>query len=259
MTKLRIMSDLHLEFGPLPLEPVGEDVLVLAGDIGNDTDGALWAIEYASRHEIPVVMIAGNHEFYRTKKRHKHSIESTLRDLHALAEDEDLFHFLENGIAHVNGVVFVGCTLWTDFKLNHDQAMGMWHAGNALNDYNLIMTDRATLRPMDVLRRHEFSAGWLYEQLPRNHKGDTPVVVITHHLPSARSLDGKYKDSRYNAGYASNLDDLVERSGAALWVHGHTHVSKDYTIGGTRIACNPRGYHKYQLNAEFDPFLLIDV
>lgn len=65
MTKLRILSDLHLEFGPLDITPAGEDVLILAGDIGVYNDGAVWARDYARRHDVPVVMIAGNHEYYR--------------------------------------------------------------------------------------------------------------------------------------------------------------------------------------------------
>ena len=27
-----------------------------------------------------------------------------------------------------------------------------------------------------------------------------------------------------------------------LWLHGHTHSSHDYRVGGCRIVCNPRGY-----------------
>jgi predicted phosphodiesterase len=55
------------------------------------------------------------------------------------------------------------------------------------------------------------------------------------------------------------LDELVARSGAALWIHGHTHVSQDYRIGNTRVICNPRGYAGYELNPAFDPRLIIEV
>jgi hypothetical protein len=41
--------------------------------------------------------------------------------------------------------------------------------------------------------------------------------------------------------FASDLDHLV-RAPVALWVHGHTHESLDYTVNGTRVFCNPRGY-----------------
>lgn len=61
------------------------------------------------------------------------------------------------------------------------------------------------------------------------------------------------------AGDASNLDDLVEASGAVLWVHGHTHASCDYRIGRTRVVCNPRGYHPDGLNSDFDPDFIVEV
>ena len=45
MTRIRPLSDLHLEFEPLDLDPAGEDVIALAGDIGIFTDGVEWADE----------------------------------------------------------------------------------------------------------------------------------------------------------------------------------------------------------------------
>lgn len=46
----------------------------------------------------------------------------------------------------------------------------------------------------------------------------------------------------WSPAYASNLDELVASSGAALWIHGHTHFPVDYRIGKTRVVSNPRGY-----------------
>ena len=86
-----------------------------------------------------------------------------------------------------------------------------------------------------------------------------PTVVLAHHPPSRRSIGGRYADDALSPAYASNLDELVENSGAALWVHGHTHISRDYRIGATRVVCNPRGYYGYELNPEFDPNLVIEV
>lgn len=44
--KIRYMSDLHFEFHDTPpdaVEPIGEDVVVLAGDVHNGVRGILWA------------------------------------------------------------------------------------------------------------------------------------------------------------------------------------------------------------------------
>ena len=123
MTKIRLMSDLHLEFGPLELEPAGEDVLVLAGDIGLYTQGLAWADEQAKALEVPVVMIVGNHEFYQTYKRDGRSMVNTIAALRRAAEaTEGRVTYLENDTAFVGGVRFLGATLWTDFDLFNDPA-----------------------------------------------------------------------------------------------------------------------------------------
>lgn len=118
MTKIRPMSDLHLEFGPLSLEPAGEDVIALAGDIGIFTDGVGWADEVARSLNVPVVMIAGNHEFYRNREHRNHSVVSTFAALsEAARKTAGRVMFLERGTAKIAGVRFIGATLWTDFNL----------------------------------------------------------------------------------------------------------------------------------------------
>lgn len=258
MTKLRVLSDLHLEFGPLDLAPAGEDALVLAGDIGLHVQGAEWALTYGARHGVPVVMIAGNHEFYRHRGDPRpYTIASTLAALWKLAAHEQDFYFLEDAAATVAGVTFLGCTLWTDYALNGNAPLTMRRAALGMNDYRLIYeTPPSPVTPANLAARHAASRAFLERRLPHDAG---PTVVLTHHLPSPRSIDGRYADTAINACYASDLDELVAGSGAALWVHGHTHASADYLIGGTRILCNPRGYTPHDLNPSFDPDLIVEV
>jgi Icc-related predicted phosphoesterase len=77
--------------------------------------------------------------------------------------------------------------------------------------------------------------------------------------PSGRSIGADYAGDRTNPCFASHLDDLVNASRAALWVHGHIHSSSDYMIGGTRVICNPRGYLPHQPNRQFNPNLVVEV
>ena len=58
--KLQLLSDLHLEtesFDPVPAP--GAELLVLAGDIDSTWDGYA---RFAS-WPVPVIVVAGNHEF----------------------------------------------------------------------------------------------------------------------------------------------------------------------------------------------------
>ena len=61
----------------------------------------------------------------------------------------------------------------------------------------------------------------------------------------------------FNGAYASNLEGVVEDGRPALWVHGHTHDSCDYTLGDTGVVCNPRGYDDE--NTAFDRQLVVEV
>jgi hypothetical protein len=49
----------------------------------------------------------------------------------------------------------------------------------------------------------------------------------------------------------------------SLWVHGHTHTSFDYRLGGCRVLCNPRGYQLERLptpeNPQFDAGLVVQL
>ena len=86
-------------------------------------------------------------------------------------------------------------------------------------------------------------------------------MVVTHFAPSAGSIAPRFAGSPLNACFVSDLESLVERSGAALWIHGHTHDSFDYPLGKTRVLANPRGYVREGVaeNAAFDPGLTLRV
>jgi Icc-related predicted phosphoesterase len=89
-------------------------------------------------------------------------------------------------------------------------------------------------------------------------------VVVTHHLPHPGSIHPRFADDALTPAFCSDLSELVESSGAVLWVHGHTHESCDYVAGETRVVCNPKGYGpirhggRYE-NMNFDPGLVVEI
>jgi predicted phosphodiesterase len=112
--KLWVLSDLHLEFGvPFAQQaPKDADVLVCPGDLL--TRGVVPSIEWLASHiepSLPVVFVAGNHEFYGG------SLREGLRDAREAASRYPNLHFLENDAVDISGIRFVGGTLWTDFRL----------------------------------------------------------------------------------------------------------------------------------------------
>jgi predicted phosphodiesterase len=247
--RLRVLSDLHLEFGPFEPPLVPADVVVLAGDIHLGARGVRWAAT-AFPH-TPVLYVPGNHEYYRSAIPH---LTEKLRDaargttVQILAEDE----------VRIGGVRFLGCTLWTDFELHHAAHLARTDAAALLNDYALIRLSPQyrRLRPEDTERFHRTARRWLAERLTAGPAETT--VVVTHHAPSPGSIDPRFEQDSLSAAYASDLTGLMAERGPAVWIHGHTHAAADYRVGGTRVVCNPRGYTDEPV-AAFDPRLVVEV
>ena len=69
------------------------------------------------------------------------------------------------------------------------------------------------------------------------------------------SIAAQFSNDIANPAFVVPLDELM--GPAALWIHGHTHNSFDYTVNGTRIVSNPRGYPGEVTG--FRPGLVIDI
>jgi predicted phosphodiesterase len=247
--RLRLLSDLHLEFGTLDLPPAPADVVVLAGDIHVGTHGLTWMQSQFPGQ--PVLYVPGNHEYYH------HRLPELTAQLRSEADGTNV-QVLENSSFDLNGVRFLGCTLWTDFMLGIDPEAAMNYAERAMNDFCLIHRSPtgAPLRARDTWHLHAHSVAWLAQELSRHDPVRT--VVITHHAPSARSEAPFHAGSPLTPAFASDLDGLVEGRGPALWIHGHTHYNVDYRLGPTRILTNQRGYPS-QVCAGFDPGLVVEI
>ncbi|MGI8601443.1 MAG: metallophosphoesterase [Verrucomicrobiales bacterium] len=247
--RLHVLGDLHLEFGAMEVPTTNSDVVVLAGDIHVGREGRRWARQHSA--EKPIIYVLGNHEFYR------HSLPHLTETLNRESDGSQI-HILENSTAVISGFTFLGCTLWTDFKLSGDPEIAMRTAESIMSDYTIIenSSENRVLRAVDTARLHAGSVSWLREQLAKCDPART--IVVTHHAPSPRSEAPNHVNSPLKSAFASRLDSLIEQSHVPLWIHGHTHYNVDYTIGSTRVLTNQRGYPD-QLCQGFDPALVIEV
>ena len=256
--KVRVLSDLHLEFGDF--DPGEGDVLVLAGDICDavayihrcDEDYRERYQRFFSRCVLnynKVFYVMGNHEHYNCAFLDTPQI---LRD--KLPEGITL---LDNSSEFYEGWHFVGATMWTDFAGKEENRRT---AERCLNDYNYIFQDRYCRKNIDadfIAKQNDNTRVWLNQCLP-TLRGN--VMVITHHAPSYDSIDEDYVMSDTVSAYASNMNDFIKsQPNVKVWVHGHIHSSKDYKIGDCRVICNPRGYHKEGENLMFNPNMQLDL
>lgn len=243
--RVHVLSDLHLEADPgFRLSATDADVLVLAGDIANGTDGMAAFLDCGK----PIVYVPGNHEYYDRQ------MEPVRRELAHFARMHGV-HLLDRGEAHIGGVRFLGATLWTDFKLDGEAAYARTLAISRKHvlDFKLIRYGERFLAPEDTIEFHVRDLAWLRERLAVAFDG--PTVVVTHHAPHPLSVHPRWNGNPVNPAFVTDLVDLMGR--APLWIHGHTHDSFDYTVAGTRVVCNPKGY--LAENRAFQPEFVVSV
>jgi len=240
-TKLAIVSDLHLDFYQEDALFTGKlkdklyaayqeaDWVIVAGDLWNGiTEGSIVRLNYFFEDIADRTIITfGNHDYWGT----------SFRDVENIAHKLNVKYVLQNQLLDINGVGIFGGTLW----FPHEPLMD--EIGNRWADFAYIA---------DSQKIHG-----KYQEFIEHPKLKHADIVISHHLPTLKSVSAYYKDSEYNMYFASDNDALIKKVKPKLWVHGHTHSAWDYKLGETRIVCNPLGYPG-ERNGAYKP-LIIEV
>lgn len=248
--RIQIASDLHFEFlhqnkyERLHNRFKGEaDVLVLAGDI--------CALRYVDQiRDVlgpfcekykDVVYVPGNHEFYKT------SPKDAMIVLGAVQNELHNLHVLKSNLHSIQNQWFFGGTMWFEDQLGNVPLKGM------LNDFNLIKDFEPWVYEQNKIFEREFSS----------NVGNS-TVVVSHHLPNYTSVPARFRDRvmgapSLNRFFVHDITELMLQRSPKLWIHGHTHDSCDYTLGHTRVVCNPYGYPSEGQRNKFNPDLIIDV
>lgn len=245
--KIAIASDLHMEFSLCKIHnKENADVLVLAGDI---LVAEYFKKKEGERHDLAqqwkewmksvcsefthVVYVMGNHEHYMGCFDNTKNV--LFENLHS-----DNLYFVDKGGYVIDGVTFVGGTLWTDINKRCPLTENVIRG--SMNDYKEIFykSKGRLFNTMDSLKEHMDTL----EVVKWTVTGQEKIVVVTHHAPSRQSISPHYKDSHYmNGAYASSLEEIMYTfPQIKLWVHGHIHDPVDYIINETRVVSNPRGY-----------------
>jgi len=240
-----VISDLHLEFGEIQIPKIERDVLILAGDVHIGSNSLPYIIKQTKIS--PVIYVLGNHEFYN------HDIDEITKFW--TNQKITNLYVLERKQWILDNVRFLGCSLWTEF--NNGDKKAMESAKYQMSDYAVIDKDEKMLSPQHTLDIHYECRKWLESQLQLPFSGKT--VIITHHLPSYKSISWKFEGNILNYAYYSDLEDIIRKFQPDLWIHGHTHDSFDYLIGKTRVVCNPRGYMGVEINSQFNPSLILEI
>jgi Calcineurin-like phosphoesterase len=257
--KLQLLSDLHLETEAFTPQPApGAELLVLAGDID-----AGWAgFERFAGWPVPVLFVAGNHEFDgRELDEAWLALRATAQRLGwTLLERESRVLTDRSG----QRIRFVGTIRWSDFDLfgaeQRDRAM------RAAAYFMRLMKSQRHGRPFDAAGVREESLAcraWLQTELRQPAQGRwDKTVVITHFAPSLRSLDPRFGKQPGTASFCNADDDLLPL--ADLWLHGHLHCRHDYLVpragrSPTRVISQARGLDSKREAEGFEPLKLIEI
>jgi len=203
--RIHVLSDVHLDHGPYELPANLEyDILVAPGDMGP----LEVTIPWLKALNKPVVYVLGNHEYYGR------SITQAVADAKALAAGSGV-HVLEREAVVIQGVRFLGATLWSSF--GGWTADLIWEALRRAGDYRHILAGDwrdqpgnerwlkahcskarvplperdgetpAKFHPAMAYREHVRTLKWLERELSKA-SSDIPTVVVSHHAPTLESL-----------------------------------------------------------------------
>jgi hypothetical protein len=256
--KLQLLSDLHLETEPFDPEPApGAELLVLAGDIDSRWTG----YERFKGWPVPVIVVAGNHEF------DERDVDVAAVELRRFIEHLG-FVFLERDshrheAADGRVVHFLGTTRWSDFNLLG--AAGRERAERAAAYFQRVMKATRGGRDFDAAAVREEGLAcraWLEQRLEMPAAAGEKRVVITHFAPSLKSADPRYGPQPGTASFCNADDDLIPR--ADLWLHGHLHCRHDYTVARSgqapaRVVSQARGLVKKGEHEGFEPLKIISL
>ena len=158
-----------------------------------------------------------------------------------LSDRRSGIHLLDPGTVRSDGVRFIGATLWTDLVLEGtaDENGAHMRVSREVSDFlGAIQHQGRDLTTGESVARHRADRAFIECEVEEAERVGDRAVVITHHVPSPRSIRPWFEGGPFNCAFASDL--------------GHVHDPVDERLGRTRLLANPAGY-RHENKRGFDP------
>lgn len=264
--KLRVLSDTHVDTLPnnddsieFVIEKINnliptcnscsEEILVLPGDLGIVSD---MEMNFNARYEkllyyfksrwTYIVIVPGNTEYHGFVSGE--TLPGTDSVLKTKCEEMGIV-YLQKGVAKIDDLFFVGCTMWT-YPTQEE-----WKTTNKI--------DKKIFKTLNMYRTlHVEHLEWLNDILNELANQNEKAVVITHYPPQTNTTKPVFKVSTgekvevitesgevvvsetKNVSYIDNFI-MKHADTIKLWICGHIHDKHHMEKCGVKIYVNSMG------------------
>ena len=249
MTTVQIASDLHIEYknditpNPLDFITPSADVLILAGDIGSfyKLDQLTEFLKSLCSHFQVVLYVPGNHEWYTIPghdplnwdvlEKRMRKVESAILNLYVLYRSS----------VRIGDIYIAGATLWSKPECLVPPYIVRVHG----------------MRTKEYQNKHNEDLLYLKKIMNYCQNNEHKLLVVTHHPPTKKVLDGAKKRNKFISLYASDLDHLLDKNKVSTWVCGHVHKNFDFiSEKGCRVVGNQKGKKKDRITDYAKDFVI---
>lgn len=250
--KFDLMSDLHVDLSPSYKLDYGSmatsRIAVVAGDVANDPDTAVFELEKIAAHYDKVLYVDGNHEHYdnqsESKNRANRMPPQTYALLRSAFESHPNIVYLDQGrnAYLIDGTAFIGANGWYDF--NHqapaERCIQTWY--EKMNDSYWANIDHEWVWNESV--KHSSNLAATVAAMNQN-PNVREIVLITHTIPHEKGIYQHPSNITWNllnGCYLNSRSKQAHFGKVTTHCFGHTHKRQQFNVGGVEFVCNPRGY-----------------
>lgn len=249
----QLISDIHGQFHNITWHK-DADIILATGDISENIDKAL---SFLLTSPVPVIYIAGNHEYYKSDFLNRNAYIKEQCD-----KTNGHITFLDKNVAYLPGVRILGSTLWSDFN-NFDSIL-VDSAEGLINDYfyinaGSIRSDKEWIKQINKLDAlHERARRFFYLQ-----GGTSKNLIEAQYILRQRRLNhyqNKFDSFNYRERFSPSISYLLHKQNSH-WLdktlnqsfEGETIVMTHHAPSKTALSFAGYCISPYTLN--LDPFI----
>lgn len=234
MFTFQLASDLHLEYiesddiDPLDFITPSADILILAGDIGSFyrmEQLSLFMERLSDKFKV-IIYVPGNHEWYTVKNIQPLEWDELEKRMYELGRKIKNLHVLFRKSIRIGNICIAGATLWSQPKCKVPPFIVRVH----------------NMRTYDYVKQHKLDLSYIKDMMKYSKKNNFKLLVVSHHPPTEKVLEGANKRRKFISLYATDLDYLLDKEYVNTWVCGHVHRNFDFfSEKGCRVIGNQKG------------------